>query len=79
MEIKLSNENVTSGILPNKIHDLGADDYSIIENELGAALRTIEYIYNTAGVKRSLAPSSNPKKSINKTFYCDQIKKGSTE
>ncbi len=74
-DIKLSNGNVASRILPIKIHDLDVEDKATIEYEIGGALRTVEFIYKTAGVNRPLAPSDNPEKSINKTFYRDQINK----
>ena len=74
-DIKLGNGNVASRILPIKIHDLDAEDKAIIQNEIGGVLRSIEFIYKTAGVYRPLAPSDNPEKNINTTFYRDQINK----
>ena len=74
-DIKLSHGNVASRILPIKIHDLDAQDKSLIENELGGALRPIEFIYKSPGVNRPLTPSDNPDKNTNKTFYRDQINK----
>ena len=44
-DIKLSNGNFTSRILPIKIHDLDAEDKALIENVIGGALRAIEFIY----------------------------------
>src|SRR6478735_8917111 len=38
-DLKLSNGNVASRILPVKIHELDTDDKTIIENELGGVLR----------------------------------------
>ena len=49
-DMKLSSGNVASRILPIKIHDLDAEDKAIIENEIGGALRAIEFIYKEAGV-----------------------------
>ena len=74
-DIKLSNGNVTSRILPVKIYDLDPEDKSILENELGGALRSIEFIFKSAGVNRPLTPTDNPDKNLNKTFYRDQINK----
>src|SRR6187402_1991119 len=45
-DIKLSNGNVTSRILPIKIHDMDAEDKSTIESEIGGVLRAIEFILN---------------------------------
>src|SRR5260221_9304824 len=53
-DIKLNNGNVASRILPVKIHDLDAQDSSLFGNELGGALRSIEFIFKSAGVNRPL-------------------------
>ena len=53
-DIKLNNGNVASRILPIKIHDLDLEDKMLLENELGGALRAIEFIYKEAGVNRPL-------------------------
>src|SRR5215510_10287461 len=45
IDIKLFNGNVTSRILPIKIHELDAQDKTIIENEIGGVLRVVEFIY----------------------------------
>ncbi|MCX6254084.1 MAG: hypothetical protein NTV31_06345 [Bacteroidia bacterium] len=74
-DIKLASGNVCSRIIPIKIHDLDASDTELIENEMGCRLRSIEFIYSSAGVNRPLKPSDNPDKNLNKTFYRDQINK----
>ena len=74
-DIKLANGNVASRILPIKINDIDPEDKTLLENELGGLLRSIEFIYKSAGVNRPLTPTDNPDKNINKTFYRDQINK----
>jgi hypothetical protein len=74
-DIKLSNGNVASRILPIKIHDLDAEDKTLLEKELSGVLRAIEFIFKSAGVNRPLTASDNPDKNQNKTFYRDQINK----
>jgi len=75
-DIKLSSGNVASRILPVKIHDLDPDDNTLLENELGGVLRSIEFIYKSTGVNRPLrANEDNPQDNINKTYYRDQINK----
>ncbi len=74
-DIKLTSGNVASRILPVKIHDLDPEDKSLLETELGGVLRSIEFIYNSAGVNRPLNPSDNPDKNLNKTYYRDQVNK----
>jgi len=43
-DIKLAGGNVASRILPIKIHDLDPEDRTLLEYELGGALRSIEFI-----------------------------------
>lgn len=75
-DIKLSNGNVTSRILPIKIHDLDTEDKAVIENEIGAVLRAIEFIYKEAGVNRPLRLNEdNPNKNQNQTAYRNQVNK----
>ena len=74
-DIRLTSGNVASRILPVKIHDLDDEDKSLLENELGGVLRSVEFIYKSAGVNRPLTPSDNPDKNLNKTYYRDQINK----
>ena len=74
-DIKLTSGNVISRIVPVKIHDLDATDTELLEAELGCRLRSIEFIFNSAGVNRPLKPDDNPDKNLNRTFYRDQINK----
>jgi len=75
-DIRLSSGNVTSRILPIKINDLDPEDKTILENELGGVLRSIEFIYKSAGVNRPLrANEDHPQDNLNKTYYRDQINK----
>jgi TolB-like protein len=75
-DIRLAGGNVASRILPVKIHDLDTEDKALLENELGGVLRSIEFIYKSAGVNRPLrANEDHPQDNLNKTFYRDQINK----
>jgi len=74
-DIKLASGNVCSRIIPVKIHDLDAEDIELLENEMGCRLRSIDFIYSSAGVNRPLKPADNPDKNLNKTYYRDQINK----
>ena len=75
-DIRLSGGNVASRILPVKIHDLDQEDKELIEIELGGVLRSIEFIYKSAGVNRPLrANEDHPQENLNKTYYRDQINK----
>jgi adenylate cyclase len=75
LKVKLPGGNVASRILPIKIHDLDPEDKKLLENELGGVLRSIDFIFKSAGVNRPLNPSDNPDKNLNKTYYRDQVNK----
>ena len=75
-DVKLRNGNVTSRILPIRIHDLDPEDVKLFEKETGSVLRAMDFVFTTSsGVNRPLTPSDNPDKNLNKTFYRDQINK----
>jgi len=74
-DIKLSNGNVTSRILPIKIHMLDAEDTATIENEIRAVLRAIEFIHKSAGVNRPLTAHDDSVREPGKILYRDQVNK----
>ena len=74
-DIKLSNGNVASRILPVRIHDLDVEDKSLIETELQGILRSIDFIYKSSGVNRSLKNNDDKAENQNHTYYRDQINK----
>ena len=74
-DIKFSNGNVASRILPVKIHDLDPEDKMLLENELGGVLRSVEFIFKSPGVNRPLKPDDSRSENLNHTFYRDQINK----
>ena len=75
-DVRLSTGNVTSRILPVRIHDLDPDDISLLEDELGGPVRSIDFIYRSAGVNRPLRVNEDhPGDNLNKTYYRDQINK----
>ncbi len=74
--ITISRGNVSSRVLPVKIHDLDSADTVLLENELGGPVRSVNFIYKSAGVNRPLrADEDNASSNLNKTFYRDQINK----
>ncbi len=74
-DIKLGGGNVASRILPIKINDLDPEDKTLLENELGGVLRSIEFIYREAGVNRPLKPYDDAKENLNRTNYRNQVNK----
>lgn len=74
-DIKLHNGNVASRILPVKIHELDYEDKVILEKEIGATLRAIEFIYREPGVNRPLKPNDDKKDNASRTDYQNQLNK----
>lgn len=54
LDVTLSNGNVASRILPIRIHEIDVEDTRLLEQELNGVLRTIDFIYRSSGVNRSL-------------------------
>ena len=76
MSITLANGNVAGRVLPIQIHDLDAEDRQVIEKELRGPLRSIPFIYKSAGVNRPLRiKDSDLGDNQNKTNYLNQINK----
>ena len=75
LNIKLNSGNVSSRVLPVRIHDLDADDVKLAESHLGA-IRSVDFIYHSPGVNRSLRPwDDDVIKNTKQPFYRDQINK----
>jgi tetratricopeptide (TPR) repeat protein len=75
-DIRLGRGNFASRILPIKIHQLDPEDKRLLENELGGSLRSIDFIYKSAGVNRPLRDHEDyPHHNLNNTYYRDQINK----
>jgi tetratricopeptide (TPR) repeat protein len=76
-DVKLRSGNVTSRILPIRIHDLEPEDVKMFEKETSSVIRTLDFVFKTSsGVNRPLRVSEDhPNDNMNKTFYRDQINK----
>ncbi len=75
-KIKLANANVTSRVLPIRIHDLDPEDVQLFEKETRSVLRPIDFIFKSSGVNRPLEPHDDRKENQNHTYYYrDQINK----
>jgi TolB-like protein len=75
MNITLSNGNVTSRVLPIKIHRLDSEDQNTLESVLDGPLRAIDFIYQEAGVNRPLLPTDKRELNLEKTDYRNQVNK----
>jgi TolB-like protein/Flp pilus assembly protein TadD len=76
LNISVSNGNVASRILPVRIHDIDSDDKKLFESETGGVLRSVPFIFKSAGVNRPLqAHEDHPNDNVDHTFYRDQVNK----
>jgi len=76
LDVKLPNGNVTSRVLPVRIHEIDVPDQQMLENELHGKLRSIDFIYHAAGVNRPLRPDDDKVRDNEyKTVYRNQINK----
>lgn len=75
LKVTLQSGNVASRILPVRIHELDTEDRELIENEIGGALRAIDFIYREPGVNRPLTPADDEHKNQYGTRYRNQINK----
>lgn len=75
LKVRVANGNVTSRILPVRIHELDSADRQLLESEIGQ-LRSIDLIFKSAGVNRPLrAKDDEFKDTSRQVLYRDQINK----
>jgi TolB-like protein len=76
LDIRVNNGNVAKRILPIKIHEIDQADKELYEKEVGGVMRSVDFIYKSAGVNRSLrSAEEHPENNLTKTIYRDQINK----
>ena len=76
LKVHVANGNVTSRILPIRIHDLDAEDVKLFESETGGPMRSVDFIFNSGGVNRPLIVKDDIRSdNSRKVFYRDQINK----
>jgi TolB-like protein len=75
LDVILANGNVTSRILPVKIHDIDKEDTALLERELGGVFRAIEFFHKTSGVNRPLTTRDDEVRTPGKILYFDQVNK----
>ena len=74
IEVTLPNGNITSRILPIRIHEIDLEDVKLLEDELSGTLRSIDFIYKSAGVNRPLRHKDDSlADNQNGTIYRNQI------
>jgi TolB-like protein len=75
LKVSLRSGNVASRVLPVRIHELEPEDSALIEAELQAVPRPIDFIFKTAGVNRPLLAVDRKEENQFHTQYRDQINK----
>ena len=75
LKVKLSSGNVSSRVLPVRIHELYNEDVMLCESLTDGVLRGVEFIYKEPGVNRPLTLDDDEKLNLNKTKYRNQINK----
>jgi tetratricopeptide (TPR) repeat protein len=75
LKVKLPDGNVSSRVLPVRIHELDYEDIKLCESVLGGALRGVEFIYKEPGVNKPLTAEDDEKRNLNNTKYRIQINK----
>jgi hypothetical protein len=75
LKVKLPNGNVGNRILPIRLRELEQDDVKLFEKEIGGTMRSLDFIFKSAGVNRHLSPDDERKENQNHTLYRDQINK----
>ena len=74
--LRLSNGNTASRVIPVRIHDIDTEDVKLLESELSGSLRSIDFIYREEGVNRPLSPADDEKHaSALRPMYRNQINK----
>jgi TolB-like protein/Tfp pilus assembly protein PilF len=75
LKVTLHSGNVTSRILPVRIHELDPEDREMLEKEIGGTLRAVDFIYREPGVNRPLTPDDDETRNLCGTKYRNQINK----
>jgi serine/threonine-protein kinase len=76
LKVKLPNGNVANRVIPVRIYDLDATDIKLCESVLGGVLRSVDFIFRSAGVNRPLlSKEEDPQDNLNHTNYRNQINK----
>ena len=73
LKVKLPNGNVTSRVLPLRIHEIEKSDTTLFESVTGSVMRPIDLIYKSAGVNRPLMEGDRREENSNHTLYRDQV------
>lgn len=75
LKVTLRSGNVTSRILPVRIHELDSEDKELLETVTCGVLRAIDFVYKEPGVNRPLTPADDEHKNQYGTKYRNQVNK----
>jgi TolB-like protein/Tfp pilus assembly protein PilF len=75
LKVRNNRGNITSRILPVRIHDLDPDDQRLFEQETDGPFRPVDFVYRASGVNRPLRPRDDEfRENHNQNnYYRDQI------
>jgi TolB-like protein len=75
LKILNNRGNISSRILPVRIHDLDPEDQKIFEQETGGPFRPVDFVYRATGVNRPLRPRDDEFRETpnQNNYYRDQI------
>jgi len=74
--VRTQGGNIINRVLPIKIHELELDDVRLLERELGGVMRSIDFIYQDAGVNRPLRSKDDDLSGVQtKLLFRNQINK----
>src|SRR6267142_3668629 len=74
LKVKVPDGNVTSRILPVRIHEINSVDKTLLENEVGP-LRSVDFVFKSPGVNRPLKPEDPRNENTSHASYRDQVNK----
>jgi len=74
--VRTLSGNVISRVLPVKIHEIEPEDVRMLERELGGTMRSLDFIYQDAGVNRPLRSKDDDMPGANtRLLFRNQINK----
>ncbi len=74
--IRLPSGNLSSRVIPVKIHEIDKEDIRLLETSLSGDLRSVDFIYREEGVNRPLRPIDDDKPGSHlRPMYRNQINK----
>jgi TolB-like protein/Tfp pilus assembly protein PilF len=74
LNVKLPSGNMTSRILPVRIHDLDPEDIRLLETQIDL-IHPVDFVYYSEGVNRPLRKQDDTTQELKQLIYRDQVNK----